>query len=334
MTQTTRPFDKSNSPAIDEGRFVNIHGLEQWVTLRGTHVDNPVLLIIPGPGAGMSGLAPFFAPWQEYFTLAQWEQPRAGVTYARHGAAVGEYNIERLVRDGLGVVEFIHTRLGAPQVVPLAFSGGTIVALNMLKRRPELFTAYVGTGQIVNWGRQDALSYTLVLEAARAAGDSTAIADLERIGPPPYPDTATDAAKSKYSGAYSPAEGRAFATLDPSVMAAVITPPADAKYLPPGLVLEKDVRAVATAAYDALRNEIVTFDAERLGLDFEMPMLFIQGEQDLLTVGMEVRAYADKIRAPAKAYVPLEGGGHSPWMMRDAFLQALVTHLLPILALP
>jgi pimeloyl-ACP methyl ester carboxylesterase len=325
--------EPSNGPAIDEGRFVNIHGLEQWVSLRGSHVDNPVLLIIPGPGVGLSFLAPFFAPWQEYFTLAQWEQPRAGVTYARHGATVGEYNIERLARDGLGVVEFIHTRLGAPHVVPLAFSGGTIVALNMLKRRPELFAAYVGTGQIVNWARQDALSYALVLEAAHAAADSTAIADLERIGPPPYPDSATDAAKSKYSGAHTPAEGQAFATLDPSVMAALITRPADAKYLPPGLVLE-DPRVVGMAAYDALRAEIVTFDAERLGLDFEMPMLFLQGEQDLLTVSAEVRAYADKIRAPAKAYVPLEGGGHSTWMMRDAFLQALVTHLLPILALP
>ncbi len=41
--------------AIDEGRFVNIHGLEQWVSLRGTQLDNPVLLIIPGAGAGMSG---------------------------------------------------------------------------------------------------------------------------------------------------------------------------------------------------------------------------------------------------------------------------------------
>ena len=113
-------------------------------------------------------------------------------------------------------------------------------------------------------------------------------------------------------------------------MAALITPPVDAKYLPSGLVLE-DVRAVGMAAYDALRDEIVAFDAERLSLDFEMPMLFLQCEQDLLTVTAEVRAYADKIRAPAKAFVPLEGGGHSPWMMRDSFLQALVTHLYPML---
>ncbi len=127
--------------AIDDGRFVSIHGLEQWVSLRGTRLDNPVLLIIPGAGAGMSVLTPFFAPWEEHFTVVQWDQPRAGATYARHGADVGEYNIDRLARDGLAVVEFIHSRLGSPRVVPLAFSGGTIVALNMIKRRPELFAA-------------------------------------------------------------------------------------------------------------------------------------------------------------------------------------------------
>ena len=91
---------------------------------------------------------------------------------------------------------------------------------------------------------------------------------------------------------------------------------------------------MALPAYDALRDEIVTFDAERLGLEFAMPMLFLQGEQDLCTVTAEVRAYADKVRAPAKAFVGIEGGGHSPWMMREPFLKALVTHLLPILTLP
>jgi pimeloyl-ACP methyl ester carboxylesterase len=170
-----------------------------------------------------------------------------------------------------------------------------------------------------------------LLDAARAAGDKDVIAELESIGTPPYPDTATDAVKSKYSVAYSPAERQSFAALDPAVIAAVTTPPAEAKYLPPGVSLEKDVRALAISAYDALRGEIVTFDAERLGLDFQVPMLFLQGEQDLCTVTSEVRAYAEKVRAPAKAFVTMEGGGHSPWMMREAFLQALATHLYPML---
>jgi pimeloyl-ACP methyl ester carboxylesterase len=317
---------------IDAGRFLNIHGLEQWVSLRGSHADNPVLLIIPGPGAGMSVMAPFFAAWEDSFTLAQWDQPWAGVTYARHGREIGEFSIDRLARDGLAVVEALHAwlaELGArARIVPLALSGGTLVALHMLKRRPDLFAAYVGTGQIVNWARQDALGYQLLLDRARAGGNAQARADLERIGPPPYSDTATDAIKSTWSTAMSPAEQQSFAALDPAVMAAMFQPPTTGvNYLPSGVTLEKDIRAVATAAYDQLRPEIVNFDADRLGLDFGVPMLFLQGEDDLCTVSSEVRSYANRIRAPYKTYVSLEGGGHSPWMMRNRFLQALRAHL-------
>jgi len=317
--------------AIDEGSFVTIHGLEQWVTLRGKDVGNPVLLIIPGAGAGMSVFAPFFAPWESEFTVAQWDQPHAGVTYTKHrNAGVREYSIGRLVRDGIAVVEHIRAHLGVRKVVLLALSSGTIVGLRLVRERPDLVSAYVGVGQIVNWARQDALSYAMVLEQARAANNAAAVAELERIGAPPYPDTATDAIKAQYAVALTALEQSAFASLDPSILARMSAPPSDARYVPSDTMPDKDPRAVAMAAYDALRSEIVSFDAEHLGLDFAVPMLFLQGEQDACTVSSEVRRYASVIRAPRKAFVPIEGAGHSPWMMRDQFLALLSAHVRPV----
>jgi pimeloyl-ACP methyl ester carboxylesterase len=320
---------------IESSRFVDVNGLEQWVTLRGNRADNPLVLIIAGPGAGLSVLAPFFASWEDSFTIAQWDQPLAGATHARHGREVGEYSVDRLARDGLVVVEYLHSYLLArglkARVIPLAHSGGTVVALHMIKRRPDLFAAYVGTGQIVSWARQDTVSYQLLLEQARATGNAQALADLERIGPPPYSDTATDAVKSTYCGALSAGEQEALASLDPHIIGAMFNPPVDSPYLPPGLILEKDVRSVAMAAYDRLRPEIVAFDADRLGVDFGVPMLFLQGENDVFTVSSEVRSYVDRIRAPYKAYASVERGGHTSWLMRDRFLQMLVAHLRPIL---
>ena len=76
---------------------------------------------------------------------------------------------DRIVRDGIAVVEWVLRRLAVPKVALLAFSGGTIVGLKMIRERPELFSAYVGSGQIVNWARQDTLSYRLILERARTA---------------------------------------------------------------------------------------------------------------------------------------------------------------------
>jgi len=277
----------------------------------------------------MCALAPVFAPWEHAFTLVQWDQPCAGVTCTRHsGNGPGEFSIARLVRDGLTVSEWVSRQLGGP-IALLAFSAGTIVGLHMIKQRPELFSAYIATGQITNWARQDALSYKMLLEQARQRDDSAAVAELEAIGPPPYADTATDAIKSKY--VYTAAESTAFAALSPAVLSSVTDPPADASFVPATLRPHKDARAVAMAAYDALRVEIVSFDAERLGLEFSVPMIFLQGELDACTVSSEVESYAAGIRAPYKTYVPVADAGHSPWMMRDRYLELLQEHVRPIL---
>lgn len=323
-----------SSRIIDDGLFVDVNGVEQWVTLRGESRDNPVLLMIPGPGAGFSAMAPYFASWERDYTLAQWDQPRAGFTLAKHGAADSQpYTFERLARDGIAVTELICRRLGVPKVIVLGLSGGTITALNLVKQRPDLFSAYVGNGQIVDWTRQDAESYRLLLERARTTNDAAALAELESIGPPPYPDTTTDAIKSKYAGAFTAEEKRVMAALFPTVIGNIMAPPPDTHYLAKGLVLS-DPRSAATAAYDVLRAALVTFDARRLGADFAVPMFFVQGAEDSMTVTSEVRAYVSELRAPHKELVLMDGGGHSSVFMRDAFLDALNRHVRPVLNAP
>lgn len=316
---------------VDEGLFVSIHGADQWVTIRGRDTNNPVLLLISGAGAAFSAMAPLFAAWERDFSVVQWDQPAAGATHARNGARhAGELTVERLARDGIAVTQFVCERLGTEKVVLIGISGGSMVGLRMVKQRPDLFCAYVGSGQIVDWARQDAASYRMVLAQARAADNPAAVAELQQLGPPPYADAATDAIKSKYASAMTPAERAAFGAVDPAVMAAVQSPQADARYIAKDLKVS-DVRTLAMAAYTAMRDEIVAFDARRLGLDFDVPMFFFQGDHDAYTVTSEVQVYESEIRAPKKMLVVIEGGGHSCLMfMRDEFLALLVRFVRPL----
>lgn len=306
--------------SVADELFVRIHGVDQWLTIRGADRDNPALLILSGPGAAFSAWARFFAPWEAHFTLVQWDQPGAGATFERNAGGGGALTVDRLVRDGIAVAEIACRRLRKRKIAVLAFSGGTIVGLSLARRRPDLLSAYVGCGQIVDWRRQDALSYELVLEQARRAGDEAAVAELTGIGPPPYPDTATDAIKSKHAGAMTAAEQAAFAALDPAELAALQAVPME------------ELRARATAAYDALRPQIVAFDAYALGLDFDVPMFFFQGELDLFTVTSEVRAYAESIVAPQRRFVLVKGAGHAVFPLRGEVLRLLEAHVRPVAA--
>lgn len=312
---TRTPGDAGRS--LTRELFVPIHGIDQWITIRGAERRNPVLLVLSGPGAAFSPWARFFAPWETRFTIVQWDQPGAGATLERNAKAGGPLSVERLAQDGIAVAEHVRRQLKKPKIGLLAFSGGTIVGLSIARRRPDLVSVYAGSGQIVDWARQDALGYRLLLEQAHRVGDAQASQELEAIGPPPYADTATDAVKSKYAGAMTEAERAALATLEPDELAALQAMPIE------------DARARAMAAYDALRPEIVTFDAHRLGRDFRVPMCFLQGELDVFTVTSEVQAYADWITAPHKRFVRIQGAGHSAFLMRDELLRLLDEHVRP-----
>ena len=320
------PTARRNPARIDEGAFVTIHGIDHWLTFRGDDRVNPALLVLGGPGAALSAFAPLFAAWERDFTVVQWDQPGGGATYAKNGEArTGALTMQRLVRDAIAVAEHVRERLGKKRVVLLGASGGSILALTIARRWPDLVSACICTGAFVDWKRQDAESYALVLARARAAHDTVAVTELERIGPPPYPDTATDAIKSKYAGAFTPAEAAALAAVRPVLE----SPPVHATYMAHGFVLG-DPRALATAAYDKLRADIVSFDARRLGRTFRMPMFFFQGEQDAYSVTDAVRDYVAEIEAPQKLLVVVPDASHSLMFAGTALLEPLLAHVRPV----
>jgi pimeloyl-ACP methyl ester carboxylesterase len=317
-----------NSRPVCEGRFISIHGQEQWITIRGTNRTNPVLFILQG----LTRTAPFLAPWEKDWTIVQWEPPGSGSTYARNpGEGTAGLSFERIARDAIAVSEFVQKYLGTPKIAILATSGGTITGLNIVRARPDLFFAYVGNGQVVNFSRQETLSYEMVLARARSASDAAAVAELEAIGSPPYQTVAAVASKDKYANALEPAEQAVFAAVNPAVLTAMRTPPAGANYVAQG-VPQFDARAVSMAWFEALMPEFMAFDARSLGLSFNVPMFFLQGEADCHAVTSEVRSYVAEIQAPAKLLVLIPGAGHMSFFLRDQMLALLNTHLRPLAA--
>jgi hypothetical protein len=69
---------------IDEARYVEIGGIQQWITIRGEDRNNPVLLFLhggPGDATNPWGYAGF-RRWLKAFTVVQWDQRGAGVLAA------------------------------------------------------------------------------------------------------------------------------------------------------------------------------------------------------------------------------------------------------------
>jgi pimeloyl-ACP methyl ester carboxylesterase len=172
---------------IVEKRYVRIGGIEQWIQIRGENRTNPVLLVVHG-GPGWPN-ATFTLPlrsWEKHFTVVQWDQRGVSKTLGRNGkAGSGEMTFERRVFDAIELTEFLRNHLRKDKVILLAESMGTLVGVPLVKRRPDLFYAYVGTDQYVDMARNEALKYQMTLERLRAAGNDKGVAALEKIGPDP-----------------------------------------------------------------------------------------------------------------------------------------------------
>ena len=107
------------------------------------------------------------------------------------------------------------------------------------------------------------------------------------------------------------------------------SPPADAAYLAKGLP-RRDPYADGLAAFTALKPELAAFDAEALGLEYAVPMVFLQGAQDAHTPAAEVEAYAAKVRAPSVRYEVIEEGGHMALFLGERMAGLLERWVRPL----
>jgi pimeloyl-ACP methyl ester carboxylesterase len=201
---------------------------------------------------------------------------------------------------------------------------GGAVGLAMIRQRPEAFYAYAANGQVTDWARQERASYAAVLAKARQDQDAAAIAALETVGPPPYATVAEDAVRGAYANAFTPAE---LAAYDAPTRAALYTQKEGA-HIPPGLAAP-DPRQAAMAAFVALKPQLAAFDAARLGLDYAVPMAFLQGAQDRHTPAAEVAAFAAQVRAPSVSLDLIEEGGHMSWLLVEPMRELLLRRVRP-----
>jgi len=173
------------STRVEEARFLELGGIEQWITMRGDDASHLILILVHGgPGDVQSPLISTYSPYERDFVLVQWDQRGSGKTYGRYRDGTPDLTLEQLVRDGIELAEYLHGRFTNNAVVVLGHSWGTAIATEMVLRRPDLFSAYVGTGQIASWAESVQWQFDFLEAKARESGNQELLAELEAIGKP------------------------------------------------------------------------------------------------------------------------------------------------------
>lgn len=309
---------------IDEGKYVEIGGIEQWITIRGEDRTNPVLLFLhggPGDATNPWGYAGFRS-WLRKFTVVQWDQRGAGRTLSKNGPSLGPtITVDRMVRDGIELTELLRTTLKQNKVILVGHSWGSILGVLMVKARPDLFQAFVGTGQVaVDPANGYAVAYNELLAAAERRGEQRAVRELLDVGPPPWPDGKGYGVQRKWANLFEGAD-RFLASMLGLAFTAPGYSPSDVNAWLDGQRLSAEHLVPQTRA----------IDAAALGGQFSVPVFVFQGAEDYTTPTSLARSFVSSIRAPRKAFVAIEGGGHfAVFMKSDVFLNELTARVLPL----
>jgi pimeloyl-ACP methyl ester carboxylesterase len=307
----------AQTKSITEEKFITIGGIEQWITIKGNDMTNPVILFLHGgPGSVMTPYAhAVYGDWEQDFILVNWDQRGAGRTYGRNipSDANEEYwidnplTVERMTADGIELTEYLLKHLGKRKIILLGTSWGSILGAKMALKRPDLFYAYLGHAQIVNFIENLKCAYQKVYEMAVEANDKETVDKLLLLGSPPY-DNAKDSGQllriiKNYERAHSvPAPDTWWKP------APVYDSEEDSKHRYDG----DDYSFIHLVGHEKLGIESMAsgIDFNEDGFSFKIPVYIIQGEKDILAGKEMTKSYFDKIKAPEKEYFLLADAAH------------------------
>lgn len=336
----TSQFQRARDVVADLGRIVaptgvqelyatKIGGIDQWVSVRGQDKRNPIILFVHGGPA--SPLIPtiwqFQRPLEEYFTVVNYDQRGSGKTHqANEPTSVADtIRIPRYVDDAIALAEHVTKRYGQRKLVLMAHSWGTVVAMHAVLKRPDLFHAYVGIGQVINTRENERLSFEYGMRQAKEHGNEAAVKEMETIAP--YPgDQPITRERIIIARKWAQHYGGLSAYKDTSL------------YFFRAPLLSPEYNDAERCAID--QGNVFTLGRilpEFLQVDFTsvkkfpVPVVMFMGRHDYTTPSAPTEAWLTQVEAPFKRGVWFERSSHMvPWEEPGKMLVSLLEFVRPL----
>lgn len=303
-----------------------INGIKQYVQVRGTDRKNPLILFVHGgPGGSLAGICHILqAGWEEKFTVANWDQRNTCKTYFANKDRAREISqtgtLDDYVKDIDEVIAYLHTVYDFEKLILMGFSWGSAIGSEYAKRHPENLLCYIGVGQIINY--RDGVITTCRKMLKLASENSSDVQKISKmIGELPR-KLVWNKELMKCMRYYSPLTAKYIAK--------------HAKPIPVGKILNspfldiKEKKAALMPDQSMLTKTfetMLTFDF-RNDLCFEIPVLFIFGEEETACPPELLEECFEELAAPIKKIEIIPNASHCCFFDRpEIFYNTLISFL-------
>jgi pimeloyl-ACP methyl ester carboxylesterase len=277
---------------------VRLGGDEQYVLIRGHDETNPVLLFLHGgPGMPAMYLAHAFQRELERdFVVVHWDRLGAGKSYGA-GASRETFSVRRTLDDTYELSEWLIGRFGRDRIVLVGHSWGSYLGMLAINERPELFDAFVGTGQVAaDRQREREVQRAYLYQRAKEAGDQQLLERLHKGAPVDEDDLFRHGAQLRNATSH-------WALVRIGLKAPEYTL-LDALNVPRG----------AAAVGARMDYDVVAGPLDQTVVSVEVPVHFFLGRHDFNTPSVLAAEYWETLAAPCKRLVWFEDSAHFPFL--------------------
>lgn len=310
-TPQIKSIEKGAISTID---YIEIGGVQQCVLVRSENYNNPIILFLHGgPGMPMMYLSHGFQrPLENNFTVVQWDRRGAGKTFSRNKPTAETINTRQLINDAYELIDTLRSRYNQNKIVLVGHSFGTYLGSIMVNERPELFSAYISIGQVVDNGKSKIVQEAFIREQANLKGKTEILTELNKPDKPNFENWLFE-----FGG-----ELKNSKSFFPLVWLGIQAP----EYTLPEVfdVAKGSSFSSLNMNYNVLSNSIYYEITE-----YHIPIYFFIGKSDYTTPHELVSEYYDLIKAPNKELIYFENSAHFPFIEEpDKFCSELKRVLL------
>lgn len=307
LMAATPKIAKENS--IAELRKVQLNGRKEWVSIRGENRNKPLLLFLAG-GPGGSQLAATryeLAELEKDFVVVNWEQPGSGKSYS--AIPKKQLTPEIYVQDGTALVRSLLKEFRQEKVYLVGESWGSALGIFMAKEQPELYHAFMGTGQMVAFEETEKIDYALAMKLAKENEDQKIVDSLRKNGPPPYYGKSVTTKSAVYLNYLSQRMAR-----NPEIQNPGFQTIRDLSAKEYGILDKVNYLRGILQTFNQVYPQLYEIDLRKDYAKLDIPVYFLLGKHDLNAPRSLAEDYYAKLAAPEKEIIWFEHSGHNPWI--------------------
>jgi len=327
-SSTTKPIVDVRGQAVPGSvaslEQVRLGGVNQWILMRGDNADKPILLKLHGgPGQAEMATVGLNRLLEKDFVVVEWDQRGAG----KSAAAIdpeSAMTVAQFVADTNELTDLLLKRFHQKKLILVGSSWGSVIGLKAVQQDPDLYRAFVSTGQIANFSEGMQVGYRFLADEAKRRNNQDAQDELAKIGPPPYlGDGGAD--KRKVYGKWLEEFGALWHS--PEKFDRVGWMISSVEYAWPEKI---SYTRAAQRSFDLLLPQLAAVDMSSAVSHVQVPVYFAVGRYDHMAPFEVSQHYFDELVAPKKEWIWFENSAHFPqWEEKEKFHDLLVNTVLP-----